>query len=291
MNWQALQVTTTKLAIDAVSDILLRAGADGVQVSDSDDIFVIAYYEDNSDFPAIVSYITTALTQLPQFGIDASPATISLNTVAQSDWEDNWKQYYHAQRMTRHITVVPSWEKFVPQQSEEKAVIMDPKLAFGTGAHETTRLMIQALETVIRGGESLIDVGTGSGVLAVVAKHLGVKSVIATDIDEMSVCVAKENLLLNPVAKDVLVVTSDLLADVNTQPVDIIVANILSDVIERLIPQTLVLLKPKGYFLVSGIYDAIAQDIEAQLQYNGYQIIQKSQMGKWHSYIAQLEEY
>ncbi|CAM3123505.1 50S ribosomal protein L11 methyltransferase [Leuconostoc rapi] len=291
MNWQALNVATKNEAIEAVSDILLRAGAEGVQVDDSDNVSVIAYYEDDANLPKTVSYIATALDQLPQFGIDASPATISLNGVVQADWEDNWKQYYHAQRVTRYITVVPSWEEFIPQQSEEKPVIMDPKLAFGTGTHETTQLMVQALETVVRGGESVIDVGTGSGVLAVVAKHLGVASVIATDIDEMSVHVAKENLLLNPVAEDVLVVTSDLLVDVHTQPVDLIVANILADVIERLIPQTVPLLKPKGYFLVSGIYDAIAEHIESQLHTHGYKIIQKSQMGEWHSYIAQLEEY
>lgn len=290
MNWQAVQITTQNQAIEAVSEILLSVGAQGVQIVDESDVQVIAYFEANDQFPATVSTIRTRLAALANFGIDASPATITIDGIAQSDWENNWKQYYHAQRITRHLTVVPSWETFTPVQAEEKPIIMDPKLAFGTGTHETTQLMMQALETVVRGGETMIDVGTGSGVLAVAARQLGAGQILATDIDEMSVAVAKENLALNPVAADIPVIASDLLADVTTAPVDLIVANILADVIARLIPQTVSRLKPTGYFLVSGIYDAIAPDIEAQLIAAGYRIVQKSQMGEWHSYIAQQKE-
>lgn len=290
MNWQAVQITTQTQAIEAVSDILLSAGAEGVQIEDESVVQVIAYFEDNDQFAQILDKIRTRLADLARFGIQAAPATIAVNGIAQSDWENNWKQYYHAQRITRHLTVVPSWEPFKPVQAEEKPIVMDPKLAFGTGTHETTRLMMQALETVVRGGESMIDVGTGSGVLAVAARQLGVGKILATDIDEMSVAVAKENLALNPIAVDISVIASDLLADVSIEPVDLIVANILADVITRLIPQTLPLLKPAGYFLVSGIYDAIAPEIETQLIASGYRVVQKSQMGEWHSYIAQREE-
>ncbi|WP_312066405.1 50S ribosomal protein L11 methyltransferase, partial [Leuconostoc lactis] len=268
----------------------LRAGAEGVQIEDTAEVQVIAYFADDEQFPKVLAAIRADLDELAHFGIQAAPATMTVNGIAQSDWENNWKQYYHAQRITRHLTVVPSWEPFEPQQADEKPIVMDPKLAFGTGTHETTQLMMQALETVVRGGESMIDVGTGSGVLAVAARQLGVGPILATDIDDMAVAVAKENLALNPVAADIPVVASDLLADVTVAPVDLIVANILADVIARLIPQTIPLLKPNGYFLVSGIYDAIAPEIEQQLVSHGYHVVQKAQMGEWHSYIAKREE-
>ncbi len=290
MNWQAVQITTQPEAIEAVSDILLRVGAEGVQIEDTAEVQVIAYFADDEQFPKVLAAIRADLDELAHFGIQAAPATMTVNGIAQSDWENNWKQYYHAQRITRHLTVVPSWEPFEPQQADEKPIVMDPKLAFGTGTHETTQLMMQALETVVRGGESMIDVGTGSGVLAVAARQLGVGPILATDIDDMAVAVAKENLVLNPVAADIPVVASDLLADVTVAPVDLIVANILADVIARLIPQTIPLLKPNGYFLVSGIYDAIAPEIEQQLVSHGYHVVQKAQMGEWHSYIAKREE-
>lgn len=290
MNWQAVQITTQPEAIEAVSDILLRAGADGVQIEDASEVQVIAYFADDEQLAQRLAAIRADLDELLSFGIQAAPATITINGIAQSDWENNWKQYYHAQRITRHLTVVPAWEPFTPQQADEKPIVMDPKLAFGTGTHETTQLMMQALETVVRGGESMIDVGTGSGVLAVAARQLDVGPILATDIDDMAVAVAKENLALNPVAEDIPVVASDLLADVTIAPVDLIVANILADVITRLIPQTIPLLKPDGYFLVSGIYDAIAPEIEQELVAHGYRVMQKAQMGEWHSYIAKREE-
>lgn len=290
MNWQAVQITTQPEAIEVVSDILLRVGAEGVQIEDTAEVQVIAYFADDEQFPKVLAAIRADLDELAHFGIQVAPATMTVNEIAQSDWENNWKQYYHAQRITRHLTVVPSWEPFEPQQADEKPIVMDPKLAFGTGTHETTQLMMQALETVVRGGESMIDVGTGSGVLAVAARQLGVGPILATDIDDMAVAVAKENLALNPVAADIPVVASDLLADVTVAPVDLIVANILADVIARLIPQTIPLLKPNGYFLVSGIYDAIAPEIEQQLVSHGYHVVQKAQMGEWHSYIAKREE-
>ena len=289
MNWQGITIGTNNEAVEAIADILISAGADGVQIEEKAIVYVTAYYENNEHLATVVAGIESRIQHLKNIGINVSPGTVTLQNVSQTDWEDNWKQYYHSQRITRHLTVVPSWETFKPKQTEEKPIIMDPKLAFGTGTHETTRLIMQALESVVRGGESMIDVGTGSGVLAVAAKQLGVQSVLATDIDEMSTVIARENLRLNPIANDIKVVMSDLLVNVETEPVDLIVANILADVIERLIPQTIPMLKANGYFLVSGIYDAIAPHIEEQLTFNGYTIIQKSQMGDWHSYIAQLK--
>ncbi|HAV51856.1 MAG TPA: 50S ribosomal protein L11 methyltransferase, partial [Leuconostoc mesenteroides] len=146
-KWQAWTVATNNDGIEPIADILMSTGAEGVQiVDDISPVTVTAYFEDDASLPNTVSRIKEQFDNLVTLGVDASPATITLNDVAQSDWENNWKQYYHATRITRHITVVPSWENFVAAQKDEYPIIMDPKLAFGTGVHETTRLMIQALE-------------------------------------------------------------------------------------------------------------------------------------------------
>ncbi|MBK0039924.1 MULTISPECIES: 50S ribosomal protein L11 methyltransferase [Leuconostoc] len=287
-NWQAVTIATQNEAVESVADILRTVGADGVQIVDDQvPVKVIAYFENNEQLSATLNKIQSQLNELQRYDIDATPGTVTVAGVAQSEWENEWKSYYHATRITRHLTVVPSWEQYLPEQQDEYPIIMDPKLAFGTGTHETTRLMLQALETVIRGGESMIDVGTGSGVLAVAAKQLGADTVLATDIDESAVEVAQANLILNPVAKNVTVTVSDLLESVDsTVKVDLVVANILADVIERLIPQVANHLTKDGYFLVSGIYDDIAPQIIDQLHISHFEICEHMIMGKWHAFIA-----
>lgn len=289
MNWQAITVNTSDEAIEAVSAILMDgAGAEGVQVNDQvTPVKITAYFEDNAAIRHIIQTIKTALASLERYGINASPATLDIAGISEKDWSDNWKAYYHATRITRHLTVVPAWESFLPQQEHEYPIFLNPELSFGTGTHPTTKLMLQALETVVRGGETMLDIGTGSGVLSIAAKQLGVAQILATDVDDDAVQVARDNLLVNPIAQDVKVIVSDLMAGVDSAPVDLIVANILADVIELLIPQIWGYLKPGGYFMVSGIIESNAHHILNQLTDAGYQVIQHNQMGDWHSFIVQ----
>ena len=158
-------------------------------------------------------------------------------------------------------------------------------MAFGTGTHPTTRLMIEALEIVARGGESMIDVGTGSGVLSIAAKQLGIGQVAAYDIDEVAVRSAKKNIDLNPVAADVKVGVNSLLDGIHTQ-VDLIVANILAEIIVPLIPQAFENLKPGGRFLVSGIIKDKADLVERELKGHHFVIDQKLRMKDWYGMIA-----
>ena len=309
MEWQAIHVTTQSEAVEAVSDLLVTLGAEGVEIEDAADrehfepsptavlldwntidhrqegAVVTAYFP--LETAQLVETVQTHLASLAEFGVNVAPATVAVSQIADEDWENTWKQYYQAARLTRHFTVVPAWMDFTPQQIDEKPLILDPGMAFGTGAHPTTQLMLQALEITVRGGETMLDVGTGSGILSIAAKHLGVETILATDIDEMAVRVAQENLDLNPIAADVQLQVSDLLADVKlAQPVDLIVANILADVIELLIPQTLPALRDGGYFLVSGIIAQNAPAIKAQLLAHDYSVEQELIMGDWHAFIA-----
>ncbi|MBS9334746.1 50S ribosomal protein L11 methyltransferase [Fructobacillus sp. M1-13] len=277
---------------DLVISVLIELGADGVEQGDN----TLTIYEDqaNEGFQKRIQTYQVGLQLLVDQGLSLNPEPVLNEPLTSKAYANEWKNYYHATRVTSRFTVVPAWEDYKKEQEQEKLVVMDPDQAFGTGTHPTTSLMLQALEVVVRGGEQTIDVGTGSGVLAVAAKHLGVGDVLATDIDALSVQTAKNNLSLNPVGKDVSVIVSDLMQDVPTdfveKGVDLVLANILADVIEPLIPQVRQVLKPGGQFLVSGIYDDVSDGIETALVAHGFTILQKMQSGTWHAFICQLKE-
>ncbi|EPC98846.1 ribosomal protein L11 methyltransferase, partial [Lacticaseibacillus paracasei subsp. paracasei CNCM I-4648] len=274
-DWTALTVTTTTEAIEAVSNILMEAGAVGIQIKDAADFQketvdahgtwfdpktvphlasgaqVIGYFDPATSLVEQRDHIATRVRGLAQFGLDPGAATVTLADVRQADWANVWKQYYHPLRVSRVLTIVPKWEHYTPQQAGELELTLDPGMAFGTGTHPTTQLMLSLLESVIRGGETMIDVGTGSGILAIAAERLGVGDILATDVDEIAVRNAEANIKLNPVSH-ITVTANDLLKGI-TLSADLIVANILAEVLVPLIPQVRPRLKAHGHFLLAGI--------------------------------------
>lgn len=311
MKWTEVTVSTSNEAVEAVSNILMEAGASGVKIDDALDyqnlkpdrygeiidldtiphvtsgVQVSAYYPETVFVPEILPTIKQRVSQLSDFGLNPAPNEVSMTALSDEDWATAWKKYYHPVRVTRYLTIVPSWEDYQPAQSGELVLRLDPGRAFGTGTHPTTKLCLQALETVINGGEHLIDVGTGSGVLSIAAKAMGVGAVEAYDLDDVAVASAQTNLDLNPVAKDVKVAANDLLAGIDTQA-DIIVANILAEIIIPLVPQARQNLKRGGYFITSGIIDDKFQTVLTALTDAGFQIAQHTQMGDWHGIVAYL---
>lgn len=199
------------------------------------------------------------------------------------------EKYYHPVRVTRFLTIVPSWEAYHAQDEAEKIITLDPGMAFGTGTHPTTRLTLQALETVLRGGETVLDVGTGSGVLSIASRYLGAKDVYAYDLDEVAVAAAKENMDLNPIAADVHVSANDLLKGID-HSADVIVANILADIIVLMIEDAWRLLKQDGTFIISGIIeDKKAMVLEA-LTKVGFVVHQLFNQGDWYAIILKKPE-
>ena len=289
MDWTELVVETTNEAIDAVTNILMENEAGGVQIDDDDlnDVRIITYFPANVNVAEKVPELEMQIKGLSQFGIDPGKAAVKLSDVNDDSWRDVWKKYYHPVRITRYLTIVPSWEDYQPENADEKVIWLDPGRAFGTGTHPTTRLALLALEKEIRGSESMIDVGTGSGVLSIAAKYLGAGEIDAYDIDDEAIKATKENVALNPVAQDINIGTNSLLDGISKK-VDLIVANILAEIIVPLIPQAKECLNPGGKFITSGIINDKKDLIVNELTKHGFVIDEILNQKDWYSIIAHL---
>ena len=289
MDWTELVVEITNEAIDAVTNILMENEAGGVQIDDNDlnDVRIITYFPANVNVAEKVPELEMQIKGLSQFGIDPGKATVKLSDVNDDSWRDVWKKYYHPVRITRYLTIVPSWEDYQPENDDEKVIRLDPGRAFGTGTHPTTSLALLALEKEIRGNESMIDVGTGSGVLSIAAKYLGAGEIDAYDIDDEAIKATKGNVALNPVAQDINIGTNSLLDGISKK-VDLIVANILAEIIVPLIPQAKECLNSGGKFITSGIINDKKDLIINELTKHGFVIDEILNQKDWYSVIAHL---
>ncbi|MGH1865067.1 50S ribosomal protein L11 methyltransferase [Enterococcus durans] len=313
MKWNEVKVETASEAVEAVANILMEAGASGVAIEDALDIenfqsdqygeilnkedftylkegaIVMAYFPETIFLPEIVPFIKERVTRLPEYGLAIGKNSVTASEVEESNWATAWKKYYHPVRITRMLTIVPSWENYQTNDPLEKIITLDPGMAFGTGTHPTTSLTLQALETVLRGGETVLDVGTGSGVLSIASKYLGAKDVYAYDLDEVAVRSAKENMDMNEVAKDVHVAANDLLKGIEIES-DVIVANILADIILLMIPDAWRLLKQTGSLIVSGIIEDKKQMVIDAMEKQGFVVEQIFQQKDWYAIILKKPE-
>lgn len=313
MDWTELSIMTTSEAVEAVSNILMEHGASGVSIEDAKDFeklkpgrygdhgeivdpadlthitqgaVVSAYYPNNQHIDQEAEKIAHKVRNLSKFGLNPGPAEVNITPVVNQDWQTAWEKYYHPVSISRFMTIVPSWEDYQPKSDQEKILRLDPGMAFGTGTHPTTRLSLQALEIVMQGGESILDVGTGSGVLSIAAKLMGAGPIHAFDVDDIAVRSAEKNIQLNPAAKDIQVSANNLLKGIHEQ-VDIVVANILAEIIVPLVPQAWQNLKPQGYFLTSGIIKDKFETVRDSMTQQGFLIIETLRMKDWYGIIAQ----
>lgn len=207
------------------------------------------------------------------------PCRLETAGVQQEDWENSWKQYYHTLELGRRLAVVPSWEEY--ENPQGRAVIaLDPGMAFGTGTHETTALCLETLEETVRGGERVLDIGTGSGILAIAALKLGAAAAEGVDIDPMCVRTAGENAARNGVQDRFRVLIGDL-SDKASGEYDIICANIVANAIKALVPGVPALLKPDGVFLASGIIDTRKDEVTAAVEAAGLAVREIKEQNGW----------
>lgn len=313
MKWSELSIHTKNEAVEAISNILHEAGASGVVIEDSaeyekprEDQFGEIYALSEADFPEsgviikaylsessflieTVEEIKAAITNLTNYNIDIGENTVSIVEVNEEDWATAWKQYYHPVKISERFTIVPTWEEYTPVSTDELIIELDPGMAFGTGTHPTTVMCLQALEKVVQQGDTVVDIGTGSGVLSIGAALLGAKNVHALDLDEVAVRAARENVELNKVSDTVSVFHGNLL-DTVKEPADVVVANILAEIIMSFTDDAFTIVKPGGLYVTSGIIGAKRDDVKAALEASGFVIEEVLTMEDWVAIIARRPE-
>ena len=211
---------------------------------------------------------------------DLEDAKLELVGVNEEDWANSWKAYYKPIKIGERLVIVPAWEKYTPAEGE-LIVRMDPGMAFGTGTHETTRLVIKLLEAYTKEGCRMLDVGTGSGILAICASKLGAGECRAYDIDPMAVRVANENIKDSGLS-NITCEVSDLLRQVDkSKPYDLICANIVADIIIRMTPDVGELMHKDTVLLASGIIMERSEDVVECFEKHGFRIVERLEENGW----------
>ena len=302
-TWQELTITVSREAEEAVSNILIDLGSQGVAIDDSADylgqvdqygelfpeveqsdrVRITGYYPDSVDIEDIAAQANERLAELDGFGLETGDIELTRQELAEEDWADNWKKYFEPARITHDLTIVPSWTDY-EVTTGEKIIKLDPGMAFGTGTHPTTKMSLFALEQVLRGGETVLDVGTGSGVLSIASSLLGAKEIFAYDLDDVAVRVAQENIALNAGTENIHVAAGDLLKGVDIEA-DVIVANILADILVNLTDDAYRLLKDEGYLIMSGIISEKWNLVRESAETAGFFLETHMIQGEWNACV------
>ena len=328
MEWLEVHIDTNHAGLEPLEIFLSANGVDGVVIDDEQDFQ--SFLENNhqywdyvdEDLEASMKGKSRITFYLPADG-DGFDQLAHLRTALQgfkdahagkygtllmtlenlkdADWENNWKQYYKPMEIGERLLVIPEWEqenvKGQAKYAGKVPLILEPGLTFGTGSHATTRLCLTALEEAVHGGETVLDLGCGSGILSIAALRLGAVSAKAVDIDDKCLTVAYENAALNGIGKDrYTVMAGNVIADkglatrLARERYHLVLANIVADVIIPLSAQVPALLEQDGVFLCSGIIDTRADEVQAALEKNGLHVIRRREKNGWVALEARLAD-
>ncbi|WP_054950042.1 50S ribosomal protein L11 methyltransferase [Numidum massiliense] len=309
-KWAEICVHIGHEAQEAAANILYEAGAKGVVIEDSalpereweasygeiyelnvedypsEGVILKAYLPLGSNLAETVENVTARVAGLVAYDLDIGPGTVTVNEVDPRDWESAWKKYYKPTRLAEKLIVKPTWEAYEPPHSGDIVIELDPGMAFGTGTHPSTALVLRSLEKIVQGGERVVDVGCGSGILSIAAAKLGTASVLALDVDDVAVEVTRENVRTNGAEAQVAVRQNDLLHGVEG-PFDIALANILAEVILQFVGDAARVLKPGGYYIMSGIIEAKERLVTEALEAHQFRIVETIYQDDWVAITAQ----
>lgn len=318
MKWRKVSLVTTTEAVDLISCLFDELGFEGIQIEDhvplseeekksmyidivpdlgvDDGKAVISSYVDmERSVEEMEQSIEAGLDELAMF-TDLGERKLSFDVTDDEDWINNWKAYFKPFRVTDDIVIKPTWETLDEVNEGDIVVDIDPGTAFGTGSHETTKLVIQGMEEYLHEDTELLDIGCGSGILSIIGLKLGAKHAVGTDIDPIAVEVAKENAAVNQIEEGKFEVYEGNLIDdealqkeVGLGTYDVVVANILADVIIPLSAHVSKFMKKDGIFISSGIIDIKKDEVEAALLENGFEIVKITRMGDWFSFQAKCK--
>ncbi|MBR2043786.1 MAG: 50S ribosomal protein L11 methyltransferase [Clostridia bacterium] len=219
---------------------------------------------------------------------EAIPFDVSYVTVTDVDWNENWKKYFHTTEIGSRLAVVPAWEKY--DNPDNRCILkIDPGAAFGTGTHATTSLCLKLLEEYVRAGDSVLDIGCGSGILSIAGVLLGAENAVGVDIDETSVRVAKANAEMNGVALKTEYIHGDLAEKVSGK-YDIVCANIVADVVMRLLSNVSDYMYNDSVLIASGIIDSRAEEVKRSILDNGFTVLQELRNDNWFAFAIKIKE-
>lgn len=317
MKWNRFTVKTKTEAEDIVISTLAEVGIEGVEIQDKQPLteedkaqmfvdimpegpaddgiaYLNFYLEEDADKEAILKDVREALDDLKNF-MDIGEATIEESQTEDKDWINNWKQYFH-QFYVDDILIVPSWEEVKAEDKDKMILHIDPGTAFGTGMHETTQLVIRQLKKYVTPDTEMFDVGTGSGILGIVALKLGAKHVLGTDLDPCAVPAVAENKEANQIVDETFdMVIGNIIDDKAIQDqagyekYDIVTANILADVLIPLTPVIVNQMKKGAYYITSGILDVKEEVVVEAVKAAGLTVVEVTHQGEWVSVTARKD--
>lgn len=317
MKWNRFTVKTKTEAEDIVISTLAEVGIEGVEIQDKQPLteedkaqmfvdimpegpaddgiaYLNFYLEEDADKEAILKDVREALDDLKNF-MDIGEATIEESQTEDKDWINNWKQYFH-QFYVDDILIVPSWEEVKAEDKDKMILHINPGTAFGTGMHETTQLVIRQLKKYVTPDTEMLDVGTGSGILGIVALKLGAKHVLGTDLDPCAVPAVAENKEANQIVDETFdMVIGNIIDDKAIQDqagyekYDIVTANILADVLIPLTPVIVNQMKKGAYYITSGILDVKEEVVVEAVKAAGLTVVEVTHQGEWVSVTARKD--
>ena len=301
MEWTDIRLTVAKADAENAEAVATLIAEGGIYIEDYSDIeqqvaeiaHVDLIEQELLDKPRdtviIHLYLEPGASQVETLALIAArmeaagiPYTVETEGVEQEDWQNGWRKYYHPMDIGKRLAIVPSWQEY---DTDRVKLILDPGLAFGTGGHETTSLCLEALDERVRDGERVLDIGTGSGILAIAALKLGAGSAEGVDIDPVAVRTAGENAALNGVADKLTVLVGDL-SDKASGRYDIITANIVANAIISLAPAVPGLMAENATFIASGIIDSRKDEVIAGLEKAGLAIVEVKEKRGWECIVC-----
>ena len=314
MKWNKFTLKTRTEVEDIVISTLADIGIQGAEIEDKQPLteedkkqmfvdilpdmpeddgvaYLNFYLDEDEDVDAMLKKVKAELDDLRNF-VDIGEGTITTSQTEDKDWINNWKQYFK-QFYVDDILIIPSWEEVKEEDKGRMIIHIDPGTAFGTGIHETTQLCIRQLKKYVTEETELLDVGTGSGILSIVALKLGARHAVGTDLDPCAVPAVEENKEANDIpVQDFEMMIGNIIDDKETQDrvgyekYDIVVANILADVLVPLTPVILAQMKKGGIYITSGIIDDKEETVVNAVKEAGLEVLEVTHQGEWVSVTA-----